>query len=211
MPDAVYNILLTIGLVLLLFIAFHWTFGIQLWYFLRYLSFFPRYYTTRLYLKRKLQKTAQQYNLPFYEHRKHACLGKIEDEDCEFSVVTPKARYALKLIGLKNRNLTLLLTNRNFYYTKRPSLSRRSNIDQYPYQEHKLPTHRFFVPDDKPGRTITPVWLINPCPRLLFYQKNHSNTKTQPYDFDVVDGITIHTLTGFLRRIQEDCTNNETA
>ncbi len=181
---------------------------ISIVYGIRYVSYFPRFYLGRMRLARKLEKISKQYGLEFYRHREQYYYGRLEDAECECSIVTPKARYAVKLIGIPNRYAIIYLTNYNVYYTQRPSfLYNHQNFDggKEPVL-HEITPHRFYVPDER-VRTddITPVYLLNPCPRILYYTRAHSNEKRQPYDGENLDGITLYTLTGFLRQIEADC------
>ena len=203
-------------------------------YYVRYVSFFPRFYIGRLRLAAKLEKITKKYGLEFYRHREQYYYGRLEQADCEFSIVTPKARYAVKLIGMPNRNLNLYLTDHNAYYTQKPRtrrdqgrsqslytkeertrLARQGNFRglnylELPEEVHDIPPHRYFVPDERVREDdIVPVYLINPCPRNLYYKRNHSNERSQPYDGENLDGITLFTLTGFLKQIEKDCTPEE--
>ena len=176
-------------------------------FFVQYVSYFPRFYIGRMRLAAKLEKISKHYGLEFYRHREGYYYGRLENVDCEFSLVTPKARYAVKLIGMPNRHLNIYLTDHDVYYTQKPSIMRYNRLNDKAPVMHEIAPHRFFVNDGR-VRTedITPVYLINPCPRTLYYTKKHSNDKRQPYDGDDLDGITLYTLTGFLKRVEEDCT-----
>lgn len=89
---------------------------------------------------------------------------------------------------------------------------RFQKVDAKPPAAHVLAPHRFFVSDER-VRTddVTPVWLINPCPRTLYFRGKHSNDRREPYDGENLCGITLFTLTGFLRQIERDCLPGEDA
>lgn len=65
---------------------------LPLFYLLQYLSYFPRFYLGRMRLAAKLESVAKTYDLEFYRHRPCFYYGKIGQTDCEFSLVTPRAR-----------------------------------------------------------------------------------------------------------------------
>ncbi|MBQ2253229.1 MAG: hypothetical protein II328_04520 [Clostridia bacterium] len=182
---------------------------ISIVYGIRYVSYFPKFYLGRMRLARKLEQITKKHDLEFYRHREQYYYGRLEDVDCEFSLVTPKARYAVKIIGVPNRYMNLYLTDHDVYYTQRPSfLFNRFGDGKEPVL-HEIAPHRFYVSDERVSDDITPVYLINPCPRILYYTRAHSHEKKQPYDGENLDGITLYTLTGFLKKIEEDCRPEE--
>lgn len=198
-------------LAFVLFLMFTPIAIISVVYGVRYVSYFPKFYLGRMKLARKLEQITKKHGLEFYRHREQYYYGRLEDVDCEFSLVTPKARYAVKIIGVPNRYMILYLTNHNVYFTQRPSfLYNRANFEggKEPVL-HEIAPHRFYVSDERVSDDITPVYLINPCPRILYYTRAHSHEKKQPYDGDDLDGITLYTLTGFLKQIEEDCAPDE--
>lgn len=191
--------------------------------FLQWLSYYPRYFFGRLRLCAKLKKADKKEGVSVFWHRKRAFFVCPADEECEFSVMTPKACYAVKLFGHANRHLKITLTDREVYYTQKPIItklnsgsphhvtgrylskdgSRAFYNDFYEPKMHKIPSYRFFSKGS--AEEVTPVLLINPCPNHLFYQKTHSHETSQPFDADRIGEMTLFSLTGFLKQIKADC------
>ncbi len=192
-------------------------------FFLQWLSYYPRYFFGRLRLSAKLKKVRQKEGASVFLHRRHFCFARPGDADCEFSVVTPKACYAVKLFGHANRHLKITLTDQEVYYTQKPIISKLSFSEEYHISDrrtnkdgsrafyddfhepkmHKIPNYRFFSKGS--AAEVTPVLLINPCPNHLYYRKTHSNKASRPFDSDRIGEMTLFSLTGLLKQIEEDC------
>lgn len=129
------------------------------------LVFFPQilYFFKRMAFAVALSRRCRLQGFTLCAHRRLWFLGSFSRADCEFSLLTPAACYAVKLVGAARKSHHLFFHTSTAYSRLRTMrlMARGASRRDVPPVTRTHPEWRFFTRLDTP-RPVTPVVLL--CP-----------------------------------------------